>query len=594
MSDAATTQLVVRHTGGGKVNKIDQFQLGKTDEISLGRDASSSIAFDGPRDDVVSRRHAVIRVKSTDPLKITIEDLGSSNGTLLNGERIDGEREILPDDTVELGSGGPKFVFDVQPRPASLASRTRVLSTIETTATRVVAAATAMDAATAYTDASPTQKTGVPEKVGVGKHTVEMMLSQERKRTGQAWMGALAAVIAFVVVGGGVLYWQTSRTTQRLQQEADEQSKRVALQNESIQTNVATQMGTSPSEIVNKYGNSTVFIDVRWRLYDKDTGRPVFHKTVQHKGKNVPAYLRLENGKIVRWLTTEDEDRTNLEIGKAGTGSGFVVNNQGFIMTNKHVVAGWMVDFTPNDNDARNGVLVSVSMEGKKPVYKISAIDVGNAAGAEDLWTWVPEQDGGIVFHSKVPVVSNVGKKVFYGRNEILEVRFPGSRLGINATLVRGSHDADAALVKIDSPQPLTALELASDDVVKVGERTIVLGYPGVSTKTISITTTSEGGSVRSRAELIPEPTVTDGIVSRLGTESNQQGQTRVHSTMGDAFQLNINATGSGNSGGPVFNASGKVIGLFTYMVTSRDGTRVSYAVPIKHARALLQAQRTQ
>ena len=62
--------------------------------------------------------------------------------------------------------------------------------------------------------------------------------------------------------------------------------------------------------------------------------------------------------------------------------------------------------------------------------------------------------------------------------------------------------------------------------------------------------------------------------------------------TLGDAFQLSINTTGSGNSGGPVFNAAGKAIGLFTYG-GCRANACVSYAVPIKHGRFLLTPQRT-
>ena len=33
----------------------------------------------------------------------------------------------------------------------------------------------------------------------------------------------------------------------------------------------------------------------------------------------------------------------------------------------------------------------------------------------------------------------------------------------------------------------------------------------------------------------------------------------------GEMIQMSINSTGAGNSGGPVFNKAGKVIGLFTY-----------------------------
>jgi S1-C subfamily serine protease len=58
----------------------------------------------------------------------------------------------------------------------------------------------------------------------------------------------------------------------------------------------------------------------------------------------------------------------------------------------------------------------------------------------------------------------------------------------------------------------------------------------------------------------------------------------------GDIMQLTINATGEGNSGGPVFNSSGKVIGMFTYGFISGT-TRSTAAVPIKYGVDLFKAQ---
>src|ERR1700733_9185108 len=121
------TRIVITHLNRSKVNQIDQWPLDSIQEIAIGRDQGSTMAFDLQRDDMVSRRHAVIRVVPGEPPSFKIADLGSSNGTLVNGMRISQEVELLPGDVVELGANGPKFNFDVQPRPAELAERTRVV-----------------------------------------------------------------------------------------------------------------------------------------------------------------------------------------------------------------------------------------------------------------------------------------------------------------------------------------------------------------------------------------------------------------------------------------------------------------------------------
>jgi pSer/pThr/pTyr-binding forkhead associated (FHA) protein len=51
-------------------------------------------------DDQVSRRHAVLRNASG---RLTIEDLGSTNGTRVNGRRIDAAVQLADGDTVEIG-----------------------------------------------------------------------------------------------------------------------------------------------------------------------------------------------------------------------------------------------------------------------------------------------------------------------------------------------------------------------------------------------------------------------------------------------------------------------------------------------------------
>jgi S1-C subfamily serine protease len=205
-----------------------------------------------------------------------------------------------------------------------------------------------------------------------------------------------------------------------------------------------------------------------------------------------------------------------------------------------------------------------------------------------ELRSWQPE-DGGPVFANNVPIVIGSGKDAFEGRDEELDVRFPGSRVDVDAHLIRASEDADAALIKIDTTQKLTAVTVAKDDTVNPGEKVVVLGYPAFSEHNVAVFKTRENGENRTQAEVIPEPTVTTGIISNIGQPTQQAGNVTVVGTGGDVYQMSL-ASGAGNSGGPVFDDKGQVIGLFTYGNTTNN--TVTYAVPIRYARDLMQMQR--
>jgi hypothetical protein len=65
--------------------------------VSVGRGAENRIDLVDPR---VSRRHA--RITKTDD-GIVIEDLGSTNGTSVNGSAIEATRALAPGDLIEVG-----------------------------------------------------------------------------------------------------------------------------------------------------------------------------------------------------------------------------------------------------------------------------------------------------------------------------------------------------------------------------------------------------------------------------------------------------------------------------------------------------------
>ncbi|MFN8021131.1 MAG: FhaA domain-containing protein [Acidimicrobiales bacterium] len=70
--------------------------------VTLGRLPECTVTLSDPN---VSRRHAEIRPGA----ELTIVDLGSTNGTKVNGLRIDGERVLVDGDIISLGSSHLRF-----------------------------------------------------------------------------------------------------------------------------------------------------------------------------------------------------------------------------------------------------------------------------------------------------------------------------------------------------------------------------------------------------------------------------------------------------------------------------------------------------
>jgi serine protease Do len=611
------TRIEIRHIAGSKANQIEQFQLDNLTELTIGRDPRSTIAFDPTRDDRVSRNHAVIRIIKGDQLAFRIADLGSSNGTKVNGSRIERETELLPEDRVEVGSGGPVIVFDVQPRPSHMVARTRITGAetmVQPAATRIEPARTVMTTTGPATAGLPMP----PTKAGVGRETVQRMLGEERQKTSQKWMYTLAGVLVLVAVLGGGLWYKSSSDKQQAinlantaQQAAETARAEAQKKNADLQAQVektsqqaARAKGMTPEEVVGKFRNATVFVDFQWRLYDRDSLKPIFQKTVLVDGELWNCYVNLGtdnsgNPRIVRWLTTEDEGRTNVPIGSGGWGTGFVVNEDGFVLTNKHVAASWMTDFNQHslyEAKAKKGLWFPLRDAFPADPRTRRNMPEGQYIAAEAHKfsfgrppSWQPD-GGGVIFDANYAVPTSTDTEhSFVGKNEILTARFPDSSLSINAEMVRASTKADVALVKINIPQKLSHVELApTDNIVAQGAPITVLGYPGTSAEVVAIIRSQEAGNLRSRREQIPDPTVTPGVVSLVGRPRQDMDNATIIGTMGDAYQLTAGAT-AGNSGGPVFDANGKVIAIFTYGSSQTENT--TWAVPIQYGRALLDVQ---
>ena len=90
--------------------QLPRFIIGRSEECSLILDSME-----------VSRRHAAIHMENSD---LFVSDLGSRNGTFLNGSVVEGRRIIEDRDILKIGSH--EFLVTVTKRPTSESSHTVV------------------------------------------------------------------------------------------------------------------------------------------------------------------------------------------------------------------------------------------------------------------------------------------------------------------------------------------------------------------------------------------------------------------------------------------------------------------------------------
>jgi len=151
-------------------------------------------------------------------------------------------------------------------------------------------------------------------------------------------------------------------------------------------------------------------------------------------------------------------------------------------------------------------------------------------------------------------VVTN--NHVIADADEITVILNDGTRL--KAEVVGRDQKTDLAVLSVKSTKPLKAVKFADSDKVRLGEWVIAIGNPF-----------SLGG------------TVTAGIVSARNRDINSGPYDNYIQT-----DASINR---GNSGGPLFNLDGEVIGVNTAIISPSGGSiGIGFAVPSKTVMAVI------
>lgn len=252
-------------------------------------------------------------------------------------------------------------------------------------------------------------------------------------------------------------------------------------------------------------------------------------------------------------------------VSTASVGTGFIVTPDGYMITNAHVV------------ETNEEMLYQQFAMQALEEYTILVVDQFTAEMRRNGYEMSQEEWDGLAtaFYSLMAQsidINNLQTSYTCYMGNVT----PGSDVsakGIALDLRKMGEPIpgkDVAVLKLDKTN-LPTVKLGDDSKMRTGDKVYAMGYPAVATLTEALNV----------AQAIQEPTITQGIIS---AKKEMAGGWSIFQT--DA------AIHGGNSGGPLFNDDGEVIGINTFgMIDANSGGMVAgmnFAVPISVAMQFL------
>lgn len=245
----------------------------------------------------------------------------------------------------------------------------------------------------------------------------------------------------------------------------------------------------------------------------------------------------------------------------AAVGTGFIVTPDGYLVTNAHVVN------TDEEQLYLNFVMTALQNY---------AIEGTNSFAAEMRtlgYEMSQEEIDGLMNTFYNILAQNIAINNLQTRYQcFLGNVTPGSDVsakGVGLDLRKMGEPIpgkDVAILKLDKTN-LPTVTLGDDSKLRTGDKVYAMGYPAVATLDEALNV----------SQAIQEPTLTSGIIS---ARKEMAGGWNILQT--DA------AIHGGNSGGPLFNERGEVIGINTFgMLDPNSGSQVAgmnFAIPISIA----------
>jgi len=249
---------------------------------------------------------------------------------------------------------------------------------------------------------------------------------------------------------------------------------------------------------------------------------------------------------------------TKIPLDQYATGSGFVINPDGYILTNAHVVSDETTKFAVIKPIVEFKVFVAAMGLSKDEATKIITEEASSATFGMKIFNLIREKST-FTFEKTLTVINPSSKKEKL--EDLAADGFAAKIVRVNDKFIED--DRDAGLIKIEE-KDMPSLLFGGSKSLAIGRRIYVFGFPHT-------------GEV-SKKDLL-EPTFTQGVISAI--KDSKKKDFNILQTDAKVSQ--------GSSGGPLFNEKGEVLGLVTFQTNPSEqqtGDNFAFAIPIEIAKA--------
>lgn len=527
------------HLSGSRRGLTQEFHV---DRLAIGTDPTNDLAFDPVRDSVVSAWHAELVVENCE---LILRDRGSQSGTFVNHQCI--VEIILQDnDLLQFGQGGPQLRIRIRPEAYAHCKPLKDIlcdcRDIARTARRGWVVSTALFFRHLLSDLTFHATTPVKLLAGalvlvpVALLTILLYVQYAARSASERQVRELLNQIETGRVSQGLLEKQVREARNQVTEFLDEhrkQAESIAIlvqrkeQEKGTQTEVAhlrqhlhrVEAELAAAErIIRAFRGGVVFIQGAFGFTEKGAGRPLRYRGLDANGDP----LRDADGQP---LFTFEGDAPPVTV--SFTGTGFLVDARGVLLTNRHLAQPWEMDRAA-----------------------LQLIETGLEPRLLELRAFFPE----------VPIPFDL-------------------------SVMRVSQQADVALVGFDpGSRKLPVLPLAAGQrKIMVGESILLLGYPTGFDALLARADSATFSEIRDRARDNPNYLAQEladrGLIRPLTTQGHV-GDIQADRLIYDA------QTTFGGSGGPVFNLRGEVIAINSMIMPRFAGA--NFGVPIRFGIELL------